>query len=301
MVFWLTLILLVLSGTAAGNGALNDGGVQTKPRFLPAQTPFSQSHAMQSHVRVRQVATPTHNQEIRYIEFTVDGKFVSTQSDQSVRWWDTQTGATFHGPPTADVAIKNTRRTGCFYGSQDPFLRKLPNAEELESLSRSPDKKLLLTQKVVGRSSVKDWFVVQLWDLTTAELRMTSDKVRGVCSVFWGRNGEFLILVGYGGSETRFLEVRTGHVKAKLPYGGCVSDSMFGSDGCEPWVISEDSRLAMMEKTPIKLWDLKTGELVAELEGARPPVRFNPTNSRIIATRSNDKKKAILWEVLARQ
>ena len=127
---------------------------------------------------------------------------------------------------------------------------------------------------------------------------MTSERVRGVCSVFWSRDGKLLILVGYGGSQTRFLDARTGHVKAKLPYGGCVSDSLFGSDGCEPWVISEDSRLAMMEKTPIKLWDIKSGVLVAELEGARPPVRFSPTNSGIIATRSKDKKKAILWEVV---
>lgn len=299
MVFWLTLIILVLSSTAAGNGALNVGGVQTEPRFLPAQTPFSQSRAMQSHLRVRQVATLNHNQEIQYIEFTVDGKFVATESDQSVRWWVTQTGATFHGPPTANIAIENIKRKGCTYESYDPFLRKLPNSEELQFVSRSPDNKMLVTQKVVGRSSVYDWLVLQFWDLATAELRLTSERIRNVCKVYWSRDGESLILVSYRGSKTRFLDAGTGQVKAKLPYDGCVSDSWFGSDGCEPWVISEDSRLAMMEKTPIKLWDIKTGELLAELEGARPPVRFSPTNGRIIATRSRDKKQAILWEVLA--
>lgn len=297
MVSWLTLILLGLS-TATSKGASPAVGLQIEARVQIAQTTASQSRKTQANQRVLQVATLSHNQEILYIEFTVDGKFVSTQSAQSTRWWDTQTGATFHGPQTADVAIKNTRRTGCFYGSEDPLLRKLPNAEELESLSRSPDKKTLLTQKVVGRSSVEDWFVVQLWDLTTAELRMTSERVRRVCSVFWSRDGESLILGGFRGSQTRFLDVRTGQVRAKLPYDGCMSDSWFGSDGCEPWVISEDSKLAMMEKTPIKLWDIKSGELVVELESARPPVRFSPTNSRIIATRSKDKKKAILWEVV---
>ena len=165
MVVWLTLILLVLS-TATRKGASSMDDLQEDAR-VQVQTTVSQSRKPQANQRVRQVATLNNTLEILYIEFTADGKFVSTQSDQSVRWWDTQTGATFHGAPNADVVIKNTRRTGCFYGSQDPFLRKLPNAEELESVSRSPDKKMLLTQKVVGRSSVEDWFVVQLWDLAT--------------------------------------------------------------------------------------------------------------------------------------
>lgn len=301
MVSYLTLILLMLS-TAAGNRTWKETGAQTETRLQIAQTPYSQSRTVQANHQVRQLATLTHSQEIHSIAFTVDGKSLATVSkDQSTQWWDAHTGASLPGPPPADIAIKKIERTGCAaYETPDPFISKLPNSEELAFLARTPDNEMLLTQKGVGRTAYSsEWFILQLWDLATAELRMTSEKVRNVCSVFWSPNGENLILVGYSRTKTRLLDARTGHVKAKLPYDGCVSDSWFGSDGCEPWVFSEDSRLAMMEKTPLKLWNVRSGKLVAQLESARPPVRFSPTNSRIIATRSQNKKMAMLWEVLA--
>ena len=216
-----------------------------------------------------------------------------------MRWWDVQTGASVARPKSYDGGkIQAYIQSEVDEEKVDQLLSKLQSEREVRVLERSPDNRMLLTQRNVSNEFPPGgWWVLQFWDLTTGDLRVTSDKVRFSTQVFWSPDCATLVLVGFGGTKTRLLDARTGRVKAKLPYEGCVSDRLFGSTGCEPWIFSDDSRLLLMQKGPLKLWAAETGALIVELESARPPAVFSPTNNRLIATLSKDNKKALLWEV----
>ena len=72
---------------------------------------------------------------------------------------------------------------------------------------------------------------------------------------------------------------------------------MCGSDGCEPIKFSADGAVLLKEIEPIKLWDTKTVSIIAVLKSAHLPAVFSPTNSQLLATRSEDKKSVLLWRL----
>lgn len=252
--------------------------------------------------RVRQLATLTNTQRIVDIAFTTDGRFVViTSADQTKRWWNVETGAEAAIPnsvvPTlADNALM--RKSCAMFADRDLFLDQLPGGKELSTVSRSPDNKLLITQKSVdGSSSIYGWFTLQIWDTSTSKLRMTSEKMRAACAVYWSPDLETLIVVPYDRNKTRLVDARTGRVKMKLTHEGCTSDAVFGGGGCEPWVFSNDGGIAIKQTSPIKLWNTKTGELIAELKNTAPPAVFSPANSRVFVTLSSDNRNVVVWEL----
>ena len=252
--------------------------------------------------RVRQLITLTDTQKIVDIAFTTDGRFVATTSaDQSKRWWNAETGVESTAPGSALADNTVARKPCAMYGDRDPFLAQLPNGKEFSAVSRSRDNSLLLTQKSVDESSsIYGWFTLQIWDTATAQLRMTSEKLRFTCAVYWNPDGESLIVVPYARNQTRLVDARTGRVKAKLTHEGCTGDSLFGGGGCEPWVFSSDGGLGIKQTSPIKIWNTKTGELITELKNTAPPAVFSPANSRVVATLSRDSRKVTLWEVVGK-
>jgi WD40 repeat protein len=309
-----TVILLALN-LAATNSAVKSYASQTRerrtrdatiskaaPAGLLTESVPQNARGRQS-ARVRQLATLTNTQKIVDIAFTTDGRFVAiTSTDQTKRWWNVETGVEATAPNLAVPAPANNaimQKSCAMFANRDPFLDRLPGGKELSTVSRSPDNKLLLTQRSVdGSSGIYGWFTLQIWDTATAQLRMTSEKLRAACAVYWSPDRETLIVVPYDRNQTRLVDALTGRVKAKLSHEGCTSDAVFGGGGCEPWVFSNDGGQAVKQTSPIKLWNAKTGELIAEFKNTAPPAVFSPTNSRVFATRSSDATKVVVWELL---
>lgn len=96
------------------------------------------------------------------------------------------------------------------------------------------------------------------------------------------------------------MDVLTGRITATLPYQTCTADSWFHDSDCAPFSFNGDGSVFTKEKHPLKLWSSSTGQLLAELESARPPMRFSPTDNELLVTRSKDKKTALVWEVIVK-
>ena len=92
-------------------------------------------------------------------------------------------------------------------------------------------------------------------------------------------------------------EHHVGRILTKLPYGGCTNDWLCGDNDCEPFVFSADGRVFLKQKQKVKLWRAVDGTLLALLTEARGPGVFSPTDPRLLATRSSDKKSVLLWMI----
>lgn len=140
-----------------------------------------------------------------------------------------------------------------------------------------------------------------LWDA------QTGDELRGFYDLpapyrlHWSPDGARLVVVGVGETKTRLLDVSTGRVVAKLSWEGCgPDDAPFGDGTCDPFVFSPDGRLTVKLKGELQLISAETGELVATLPETNRRAAFHPTNSRLLAARSKDKKSILIFELAAK-
>lgn len=163
----------------------------------------------------------------------------------------------------------------------------------------SPDGRTILTVKrhdTVRLRGNSDQLYLR--DVATSQIRLAFEKIpEGADRSFWSPQGETIAVIGEARTKTRLLDARTGRVKARLPYQGCTPDTLFGSNGCEPFIFSADGRVLLKLKETLKLWSANTGELIAALGSARLPAAFSPTDRSLLATRGRDKKTLLLWEV----
>ena len=139
--------------------------------------------------------------------------------------------------------------------------------------------------------------MLKLWDVETGELRQSWDKVvSGVSRIYWSPEGQRIIVNG-GAMKARLLDSQTGAVKARLPYEGCGESLFRDSLGCEPFIFSADGRMASKLTGTLKLFNTATGDELATLTDTDRRAAFSPTEPRLLAARSKDKKSLMLFEL----
>ncbi|MCA1613438.1 MAG: hypothetical protein LC800_04615 [Acidobacteria bacterium] len=201
------------------------------------------------------------------------GRVAATQSPAGVELWDAGTGA---------------------------WLRRLADAAGEPEFS--PDGRAILAgwRKSPFRFFDSESAVLKLWDVETGEPLRAYENLPGAVETFWSPDGGKVVRMGTGQSRPRLLDLDAGRVVAKLPYGGCTSDSPFAGDDCAPFVFSADGRLTAKLRGALKLFDTRDGRLVATLEGTHRRATFHPTDARLLAARSKDKRSILLFELAAK-
>lgn len=274
------------------------------------RTQFHQSgiHEQAPPQTLRLKATLTgHAKTIDRIAFTPDGKLVATSSeDHTIRIWDAYTGelkAILSGEDKAKWEQDRWYQYRPYITLHDfspVFVGRLKQVVDSGATPKaiSPDRRLLITVRLKDRDSFERDELLELWDITTGEWKLTFAKIPyGVTGVYWSPDGKSIIVEGFGRTKTRLMDVPTGRIKAKLPYETCTGDSWFDDNDCANFDFNADGSVFTKEKHPLKLWSTDTGELLAELKSSRPPALFSPTDKHLLVTKSKDKKTAFVWEL----
>ena len=118
----------------------------------------------------------------------------------------------------------------------------------------------------------------------------------GLQKIFWSPDEKTIAVMG-STFDTRLFDAASGRENGRLPLGHCWPGTWIGSDGCEAFRFSADSAVMLKDMKPLKLWDVRTVSVISELRRARPPALFSPTDARLLATRSEDKKSVSLWRL----
>jgi WD40 repeat protein len=163
-----------------------------------------------------------------------------------------------------------------------------------EPLDFSPDGRKLLVLKrgsKVGSPCGQVRCDLQIYDVTSGQLKITFRKISGDNRRYWSPNGAVIITV-----SGVLLDTRTGRV-ANLPYQACTPDRIIGSTQCDPFIFNADGHIALKLKNPLKLWSTDTGEPFATIDRAFSPAAFSPTDARVLITRGMDKTTALIWEI----
>lgn len=250
-------------------------------------------------------------------DFGAGGNSVITASDEEpAKLWDAATGQLktimplrakelFEKTYESDVVLSPDRRLVARYIHNEVALLDTSTGEVKRALGQiglpmafSPDSKMLLTTvRKPTYSTLGNWDEFKLYDAATGQLRLTFERVPLINirrDLHWSRDGH-TILVGSG--SAKLLDARTGKLKGSIPFGSCTPEIFFGDDGCQPFILSADGRIAVKVKDPLRLWDADNGTLLKILDTARAPALFSPTNPRLLITRGKDKKTALLWQI----
>ena len=240
--------------------------------------------------------------------FAADGRAVVTYSiEQPPKIWDAATGA-LHATLQMDVTALQPKPVFNLLFSPDKhfIVRKTPDSVELLDAATGDSARTLrgvgtaVSFNPAGRmllAYITSPFTISLWDTTTGQkLWDVEHTPAGLGGFFWSPDGARIVAMGYG-SNARLLDAHTGRILTKLPYGGCTNDWLCGDNDCEPFVFSADGRVFLKQKQVVKLWRAADGTLLALLTEARGPGVFSPTEPRLLATRSRDKKSVLLWTI----
>jgi WD40 repeat protein len=161
----------------------------------------------------------------------------------------------------------------------------------------SPDSRSLLMGK--SSSTDRNGAQIRLLDVSSGDLRTTFDiqVVPWNATAHWSPDGRFIVVSGNGQTQTILVDMRTGQVVVKLPYSGCSPDTWIGSTGCEPFLFTADGLIAMKQVRPLRLFSTD-GRSLASVEKASLPADFSPTNASMLVTRGQDKRVAVVWEIV---
>ena len=288
--------------------------------FLHAQGPGTPQPAQ---VIVRLKATLSgHTKPIEWIAFSPDGELVAVSSyDGTVRLWSAVTGDLKEILSGADATkwhekqwyanwsvIDSDKFPDTYVGQLQQALQQLGpciyTTQRLcpveTKLAISPDKRMILTSwQEKPFQWLHDRDLLRLWDLSTGQLQLSSEKVEVGGHVYWSPDGKTIVFGGNSTTRARLFDVSTMRIKAKLKFKQCTLDGWFDSGaGCGPILFNADSTIFLKHTNPVRLWDVKDGHLLVKLSAAKIEVRFSPTDPHLFLTRSKDKKTALLWEVI---
>jgi WD40 repeat protein len=229
--------------------------------------------------------------------FSNDGRLVFTiNGDKSPKIWNAATGA-------LQASIENNERV--YRASFDPTGTRLLTVEQqggmklwntetgtligevakkgfteyvMKGFEFSPDGKHVATF-LLGDT--------RIWDVQSAQLKFKLPDSETTDALF-SPDGQWLVTGSHDNqSAGKIWNVETGVLKLALPSIGSKSTSVeFNNQG---------TILATANDSGIKLWDPKTGELLATLNDARYPVAFS-SDGRILVT-GGRKDTALLWEI----
>ena len=96
------------------------------------------------------------------------------------------------------------------------------------------------------------------------------------------------LATGSDDRTARLWNVSSGNLIATLPHKGTVHSLSFSADGAVISTASDNEKW-------VNIWRVATGEKLAELPDARPPVAFSPI-SRTLATASRGSD-ILLWDI----
>jgi WD40 repeat protein len=211
--------------------------------------------------------------------FVADGqRIVTASSTEPVQLWDVATGKLVH---TYSVSVPEIE--GNHPLVNQPWL--------------SPDKRLLLSANVKYDPQRKRSHThLTMLKVESGEELLTFELPKDVHYIFWAPDGKTLAVNSYD-SKPRLIDATTGREIGRLPLDNCWPWTMCGSDGCERLTFNADGTVLLKEKEALKLWDTKTVSLIAQLKDAHLPAVFSPTDSRLLATRSGNKKSVLLWRL----
>lgn len=205
-----------------------------------------------------------------YPELSPNTRFVAVGSDVGTQLWDTATGELLH----------------TFKDAYDGFF--------------TPDGKTFATTWQRKPDDIFNEYYVEfkLWDVATGQLKASPKKLyKGASSTYLSPDGKILLTRGGERDKMRLIDLEKLELIAELPVGGCVGDAWFGG-GCERPAFSPSGRVLMTQRNgDVKLWYVKTGRLIAELNEARDPAVFSP-DGRFLATASKNRKSVTLWEII---
>lgn len=284
---------------SAASLSLVDDSAVTKPRVSPPP-PESRSSASAPPSTASAKSLLGHTDTVWAVEISPDGQtLVSGSFDQSIRFWDVQTGnpaQTLLGHTDAVRAIAlNPDGTVLASGSGDKTVKiwdlptgklrhtLLGHSAAVWSVAISPDGRTLASGGYDG--------VVKTWDLQTGELLQTfPEHYDSIWTVVISPDGQMLASGSYGGTIQIW----------DLPTGRLIRTLSAHTDAVRSIDISADGRTLVSgswDKT-VKVWDLQTGELRHTLTGHRDrvlSVAVDPQN-RLIASSSIDRSIK-LWDL----
>jgi WD40 repeat protein/serine/threonine protein kinase len=257
----------------------------TGKSFTLCRRPFEESSSARRQ-------SPLHDREVTSVVFSADGSRLTSESEGTVKFWDTTTGQQLRtipsraGRPTA-CSSEGTRVAETGPGSVKIWdvstagklvTVPLPAQTQITLLTFSPDGRRLIAGTTPGNE-------VLVWDAATGkELLTLKGHAERVHSVVFSPDGQRLVSLSRD-QTTRVWDMPAGRELLVVPQGTSVTFS------------PDSKRLASVSKDrTARVWDVPTGRELLVVPQIWS-VTFSPNGERL-ASVSNDKT-ARIWDVLA--